>query len=315
MRDIEELNERFSDRVHFIDGGLATELEARGHDISGKLWSGHVLLNDVAAIEQLHYDYLVAGADIIITASYQVSIPGMREAGYSRQDALSALELSVEAGTRARRRWCAAKAVTSWDEQPLIAASVGPYGAYLADGSEYTGDYELDAAGLQAFHRERLELFIQSDADLLAFETVPSLTEALAYADLVKAFGGPPAWISFTCRDGEHLSDGTHIAEAIRTLLRSYPNWIAIGVNCTPPQHVERALTTMAKETNICLVSYPNSGEAWDADHRCWTGENDAIAFTDYAKRWLARGARLIGGCCRTGPSHIANLRASLGNN
>ena len=190
MRDIDELNERFSDRVHFIDGGLATELEARGHDISGKLWSGHVLLNDVAAIEQLHYDYLVAGADIIITASYQVSIPGMREAGYSRQDALSALELSVEAGTRARRRWCAAKAVTSWDEQPLIAASVGPYGAYLADGSEYTGDYELDAAGLQAFHRERLELFIQSDADLLAFETVPSLTEALVYADLVKPCGG-----------------------------------------------------------------------------------------------------------------------------
>ena len=119
MRDIDELNKRFRNRIHFLDGGLATELEDRGHDLSGKLWSGRVLLEDLAAIEQLHYDYLVAGADIIITASYQVSIPGMREAGYSRQDALSALELSVQAATRARRRWCAAKAVKSRDEQPL----------------------------------------------------------------------------------------------------------------------------------------------------------------------------------------------------
>lgn len=315
MRDIDELNKRFRNRIHFLDGGLATELEDRGHDLSGKLWSGRVLLEDLAAIEQLHYDYLVAGADIIISASYQVSIPGMLEAGYSQEDARAALELSVEAGTRARNRWCTAQAVTRREEQPLIAASVGPYGAYLADGSEYTGDYSLDAAGLRTFHRERLEILLQSSADLVAFETVPSLTEALVYADLVKNCGEPPAWISFTCRDSEHLSDGTHIAGATRTLLQSYPNWVAIGINCTPPQYVEAALTTMAEETNISLVTYPNSGEAWNAAHRCWAGENDPVAFTDYGKRWHARGARIIGGCCRTGPSHIASLRAALSKN
>ncbi|MBS35662.1 MAG: homocysteine S-methyltransferase [Thiotrichales bacterium] len=312
MHDRQLLTERFRDR-HVIDGGLATELEQRGHDITGTLWSGHIVLNDPRAIEQLHFDYLRAGADIIISSSYQLTFQGMIEAGYSAHEARRALELSVELALSARQHWSENRPADSRAESPLIAASVGPYGAYRADGSEYTGDYDLDTTELTAFHRERVALLVASQADLLAFETVPAVSEAIAFTRLMREFGNPPAWISFSCRDGDHLSDGTGISEAADAVLSAYPELVAVGVNCTAPGHVESVLDKLAASVSIPLIAYPNSGEGWDAKTRCWVGENDPVSYSEYAQRWLARGATLIGGCCRTGPAHVRDLRALLG--
>ena len=206
MQDAGKLAARFQRAVQVLDGGLATELEARGHDISGTLWSGHVLLNDPQAIEALHYDYLKAGADIIIGASYQVSLPGMLAAGYSREEGIRALELSVELAVNARNRYLAENPADN--REPLVAASVGPYGAYLANGSEYTGDYGVDSAALREFHQGRMEILLSTEADLLACETIPSLEEAKILAGLIAESGQPPAWISFSCRDGEHIDVG-----------------------------------------------------------------------------------------------------------
>ena len=312
MRDPQQLINRFRNRRQVLDGGLATELEDRGHDISGKLWSGHVLLNDPKAVEQVHYDYIAAGADIITSASYQLSPLGMIEAGYDKSQAQRVLELSVELAVKARDRCLDDGVVSDGASTPLIAASIGPYGAYLADGSEYTGDYDLDNGALYEFHQERVAVLTQTDADFIAFETVPSLSEAMVLVELGRDYGEPPIWISFSCRDGEHLSDGTKVRDAVNAVLCGRPNLIAIGVNCTAPQYVEPILRQFANTEAVPLVAYPNSGEGWDAVHRCWVGENGPIDFSEYAQRWIAAGANIIGGCCRTGPAHIRQLRELL---
>ena len=306
MQDAGKLAERFSSSAQVLDGGLATELESRGHDITGRLWSGHVLLNDPQAIEALHYDYLKAGADIVISASYQVSLPGMVEAGYSQAQGIRALELSVELAVNARNRYLAENPANN--ELPLVAASVGPYGAYLANGSEYTGDYGVDSNVLREFHRERLEVLLGTEADLLACETIPSLAEAKVLAGLIAEYGQPPAWISFSCRDGEHICDGTPIADVARAVTGINPGILATGVNCTAPGHVEDAVKSFANATSLPVIAYPNSGEGWNAAKRRWEGENDPRDFCEYASRWQDAGATLIGGCCRTGPGHIAGL-------
>jgi homocysteine S-methyltransferase len=312
MRDRQQLAARFRNRRQVVDGGLATELVERGFNTDGKLWSGHVLLEHPQAIEDLHFDYLVAGADIIISASYQLTLTGMAEAGYSASDARRALTTSIDLALRARERWVSGGFAKDRSESPLIAASIGPYGAYLADGSEYTGDYRVSCRDLEAFHLERVQLLAQTEADLLAFETIPSLLEALAITNLLSACGNPPAWISFSCRDGEHLSDGTVVVEAAERVFAHYPDLVAVGVNCTAPRHVESVLGGFARHCDTALIAYPNSGEGWDAEERKWIAEHDATAFSDYAKRWIDAGANLIGGCCRTSPSHITGLRALL---
>ena len=284
MQDAGKLAERFSSSAQVLDGGLATELESRGHDITGRLWSGHVLLNDPQAIEALHYDYLKAGADIVISASYQVSLPGMVEAGYSQAQGIRALELSVELAVNARNRYLAENPANH--ELPLVAASVGPYGAYLANGSEYTGDYGVDNNVLREFHRERLEVLLGTETDLLACETIPSLAEAKVLAGLIAEYGQPPAWISFSCRDGEHICDGTPIADVARAVTGINPAILATGVNCTAPGYVEDAVKSFANATSLPVIAYPNSGEGWNAAKRRWEGENAPQDFCEYARRW-----------------------------
>jgi len=313
MRDPADLMQRLRSRVHVLDGGLATELEKRGHDISGKLWSARVLLEDPAAIEQLHYDYLKAGADIIITSSYQLTLEGAKAAGYSEAQAEDALLTSVELAVKARDRYLSELPdELPADRQPLIAASVGPWGAHLADGSEYKGDYGLQVAELMAFHWSKLDLLTQTDADLIAFETIPDGVEVVAITNLMLE-RELTCWVSCSLRDSRQLHGLGDIA-TVAAQLSGSPGLVAVGVNCTAPRHISGAVRAIRGVCDVPIVVYPNSGEGWDAVRRCWTGENDAAHFAGHARDWLKAGASIIGGCCRTGPEHIAQLRALVDN-
>lgn len=259
-----------------LDGGLATELLARGHDLSDRLWSARLLRDAPGEIRAVHGSYVEAGADCLITASYQATLDTL-EAKHLRLS----VELARDAGPK------------------LVAASVGPYGAALADGSEYTGDYgDVDLA---AWHRERFLVLDGSGADLLACETIPSFPEARALAGLL---GRTPAWFSFSCRDGTRISDGTPIRECA-AFLDGVEGAAAIGVNCTAPRFVASLVREVKSATRKPVVAYPNSGERWERG--AWAGE--AEDFADAAVSW---GASLLGGCCRTGPGHIRRLRERL---
>lgn len=290
-----------------LDGGLATELENRGADLDHFLWSARLLTEAPQLIEEVHFDYLLAGADIIATASYQASFDGFARAGYDRASAIELMHLSVELAVAARDRF--------WEEaerrrgrlRPLVAASVGPWGACLHDGSEYHGNYAIGRPGLREFHRERLDVLSATTADLLAFETIPSREEAEVLIELLADYPDWYAWLSFSCRDGLHVSHGELFADCV-ALAGSCPQLVAAGVNCTAPQHL-LSLLDSADQSSAPLVVYPNRGETWVAEDNRWEGGGcDALA----AEEWYRRGARLIGGCCRTGPDHIRAMRASL---
>ncbi|BBF85040.1 homocysteine S-methyltransferase [Aquitalea magnusonii] len=293
-----------------LDGALATALEARGFDLADPLWSARVLLEAPQAIGQLHLDYLQAGADIITTSSYQASFEGFARRGLDRQQAAGLMQLSVDLALQARQRFMAEQPETV--TAPLVAASVGPYGAMLADGSEYRGDYGLSVAQLMDFHRPRLAVLAASGADLLACETIPCPQEAEALARLLQQeFPATPAWISFSCRDAQHVWQGERLADCM-AMLAAVPQVVALGVNCSDPRWVAALLQQAASVTDKPLLAYPNSGEQWDAERKCWHGQASPARFAAQARRWHQAGARLIGGCCRTGPAYIAALRAAL---
>jgi homocysteine S-methyltransferase len=298
-----------------LDGGLATELEKAGFDLAHPLWSARLLREAPEAIAEVHRAYLEAGADCITTASYQATVRGFERLGSTAAEAESLLRRSVDLALEARDAfWAGAGAGAALREvrrRPLVAASVGPYGAYRADGSEYTGAYDLDESGLVAFHRERLHLLAKTGADLLACETIPSLAEARALVRLLADLPEGRAWVSFSCRDGERLSDGTPFANAVAEIARS-TQVEAVGVNCTAPAHVEGLLRAAAAVTSKPLIAYPNSGESYDAIAKAWRGLSDAADWGQRGLAWRAAGARLLGGCCRTGPSHVRALRAAL---
>jgi homocysteine S-methyltransferase len=282
-----------------LDGGLATHLEALGADLSDELWSARLLLEDPGLIRRVHADYFAAGAGVATSASYQASIPGFVRRGLDAARAEGLIRLSVELAAQAR------------DEAGggLVAASVGPYGAFLANGAEYTGDYDLDEEGLVAWHRPRWEILASAGADLLACETIPSYAEGRALARLLRETPPVRAWVSFSCRDGGHLSDGTPIGEAA-ALFAGDPQVVAVGVNCTAPRHVPALIAALAGGHPV--VVYPNSGETWDAERRRWLGLADPVEFGQAAKEWELAGASLIGGCCRSTPDHIRQVRAHL---
>jgi homocysteine S-methyltransferase len=302
------LNDLLSKRADtgpiILDGGLATQCEAMGYDISGHLWSAGLLRNDPDAVQQAHTAYLRAGADILISASYQVSRSGFRREGLSDEDADRALTASIDVARAARDAYAATHPQHS---TALVAASVGPFGATLHDGSEYTGVYTVDAGQLRDFHRERLQILDVSGADLLACETIPSVTEARVLQQLLRSTR-TPAWVSFCCRDGERISDGTCI-EAVAELYAEHPGVFAIGVNCTAPAHVQSLVERMRRVApELAIVVYPNSGESWEAQSNRWNGSASPQRFVTQAQSWLEAGASIIGGCCRVGPTEIAAL-------
>jgi homocysteine S-methyltransferase len=296
-------------RVLVLDGALATELERRGFDLRDELWSAKVLLERPDAIRDVHESYFEAGADVATTASYQATFQGFARRGLSHARAAGALELSVRLACEARDEAWARAGEPRDRERPLVAASVGSYGAFLADGSEYRGDYGLSEDQLAGFHRERVALLASSGADLLAFETVPCLAEARALSRLLRELPGARAWISFSCRDERHVSHGEPIA-ACAAELESNEQIVAIGVNCTAPRYVPGLVAELARSTRKPIAAYPNSGERYDAAARRWVEGPARADFAGEARRWIEAGARLVGGCCRTTPADIAAIAA-----
>lgn len=275
-----------------LDGGLATELEARGHDLSDPLWSARLLADAPQEIVAVHAAYFRAGAMIATTASYQASFEGFAARGISRSDTAGLLRRSVELAKAAR------------DEAGVaghVAASVGPYGAALADGSEYRGRYGLSVRQLEDWHRPRLEVLADADADVLAAETIPDVDEAEALVNLVRSLG-VPAWLSCTI-DGAHTRAGQPLADAF-AVAAGVPEIVAVGVNCCAPDDVLPAIGP-ARAVGKPVIVYPNSGEHWDG--RAWTGRSKFSV--ELASQWISAGARIVGGCCRVRPTDIAAVR------
>jgi len=299
----------FLDRQQFVvlDGGLATELEQRGADLDHFLWSARLLAEAPDLIRDVHYDYMRAGADVIATATYQASFGGFERAGFDRMQAGRLMRLSVDLAAQARDRFWADPENRQDRLAPLVAASIGPYGACLHDGSEYHGNYGVGRQKLLDFHRPRLDLLAETQADLFAFETIPSYEEADVLLELMGEYPGRAAWLSFSCRDGQRVSHGELFADCA-ALADSSDQIIAVGINCTPPQHVSALLDTAGK-VRTPLVVYPNSGEHWIAGENRWAGQ-ECSGFP--VRDWYARGARVLGGCCRTGPADIKAMRAEL---
>lgn len=291
-----------------LDGGLATELERRGADLRDPLWSAKLLLEQPALIREVHLDYFRAGADVATTASYQATFEGLAKRGLNREAATAALRTSVTLACEARDAFWAEPANRVGRQRPLVAASIGPYGAMLADGSEYRGDYGLTEAELMAFHRPRLEVLATSGANLLACETIPCAVEARALARLLPQFPELPAWISFSCRDGVHDCAGEPLRDCVPDL-DDCEQVVALGVNCTAPQHVEALLHELVLASGKLLLAYPNSGERYDAQDKVWRGSATPLEFAQGAETWQRAGAKLIGACCRTTPETIRALR------
>ena len=281
-----------------LDGGLATQLEAQGCDLSSALWSARLLREDPEQIYRAHQAFFAAGAEVATTASYQASFEGFDRAGIDHAEAIALMRLSVELADRARQ-----EALTG-ERELLVAASIGPYGAMLGDGSEYRGDYGLTVAQLREFHRPRLEVLADAGADLLAVETIPSLAEIEALVLELQALDFP-AWVSMTF-DGAFTRAGEPAAEAFE-LAASLGSVVAVGVNCSAPGDVA-GLLALAAPTGAALIAYPNSGETWDAVGRRWTGESSFDK--EMVQSWIEAGATYLGGCCRVTPAAIADIAA-----
>ena len=291
-----------------LDGAMGTELDSRGVDTRHALWSARALLEDPDVVAAVHSDYLAAGARILTTNSYQASAPTFRAAGLSRDHARRALEASVRIARTCAERFEATRPAS----RILVAGGIGPFGAHLADGSEYTGDYSIahtDNPVFEQVHRSRLEVLAGQGLGLFALETMPRLDEARAVIALMNELApGCQCWVSFQLRsDGEHLADGTPLERAA-AWAEVEPAVVAVGLNCVAPAVVAPALAVLRASTGKPLVAYPNSGDGYDPVAKTWTSAPPAERFTALAEQWLDGGARLIGGCCRTTPADTAAL-------
>ncbi|XP_022727717.1 homocysteine S-methyltransferase 2-like isoform X2 [Durio zibethinus] len=311
--------------VAIIDGGLATELERHGADLNDPLWSAKCLLTSPHLIRSVHLNYLEAGADIVITASYQATIQGFEAKGFSREQSEALLKKSVEIAFEARDMYyerCKSSCDGVGDgtilkiRPILVAASVGSYGAYLADGSEYSGDYgdAMTLEALKEFHRRRVQVLLEAGPDLIAFETVPNKIEAQAYAELLEEEDIKiPAWFSFNSKDGINVVSGDSLLECA-SIAESCKQVVAVGINCTPPRFIHDLILAIKKVTTKPIVIYPNSGESYDADRKEWvvnTGVSDED-FVSYVNKWCEVGASFVGGCCRTTPDTIRAIYRTL---
>lgn len=287
------------DAPRVIDGGLATQLEARGHLLNDTLWSARILADDPDEVLAVHESYVRAGASVVVTASYQVSRAGFAATGRSTQEADDALRSSIRVARQAVR-----------DSEALVAASVGPYGAILHDGSEYRGRYGVSRDRLIDFHAERIAVLADAQPDVFAVETIPDLDEVEALVEVLSDYPDIPAWLTMTCSDEARTSAGQPIAELV-DLVRGAPSIRAVGVNCTTPEHVEGILTRLSEAGADALVAYPNAGQAWSPETG-WSGTGSAVD-GDLVSRWRRiPGLALVGGCCGIGPADIAGIARSL---
>ncbi|KAJ4789988.1 Homocysteine S-methyltransferase family protein [Rhynchospora pubera] len=297
-----------------LDGGLATELEAHGADLNDPLWSAKCLLTSPHLIRQVHLDYLHSGANVIITASYQATIQGFLSKGFSPHDSENLLRNSVLIALEARHLFHQKHHPVH--HPVLVAASIGSYGAYLADGSEYSGDYGASVTldTLKDFHRRRVQVLAQAGPDILAFETTPNKLEAQAYAEILDEGDVKiPAWFSFNSKDGVNVVSGDSLLDCA-AIADACSKVVAVGINCTPPRFIHGLILSLKKVTEKPILIYPNSGERYDPDKKEWvasTGVTDDD-FVSYVTVWRQAGAALIGGCCRTTPNTIRAITRSL---
>ena len=301
--------------IIILDGALGTELESQGYDVSGKLWSAQYLLDQPQIIQNVHESYVGAGSDIITTSSYQASIPAFIEAGLTPEKSYDLLKETVFLAQKAIENvWTG----LSPEEQkqrpcPLVAGSVGPYAAYLADGSEYTGDYQLSEEEFQEFHRPRIQALLEAGCDLLAIETIPNGAEAAAILRLLaEEFPQAEAYLSFAAQSENAISDGTKIEE-LGNLAQESPQVLAVGFNCTAPHLIAPLLDSFGKVCSKPFLTYPNSGEIYNALTKTWHDDPEQErSLLENSKLWQEQGVQLFGGCCRTRPEDIAQLAKGL---
>jgi homocysteine S-methyltransferase len=285
-----------------LDGALATEAERHGADLNDPLWSAKLLIEAPLTLEAINDDYLRVGADVATTATYQATFEGFAARGLDESEAERLMRLAVKIARQACDR----------RGRGLVIASIGCYGAFLHDGSEYRGDYGLSRHQLMDFHRRRLGVLIDAAPDIIAFETIPSLVEAEAILALLNEIPPVPAWISFSCRNETEVCHGEPFAECAG-LVGASDQIVAVGVNCTPPRYISALLETAGGATSKPLAAYPNSGEGWDAARHQWLPADEPCSIVDNVIEWRDLGARLIGGCCRTTPATIRAIAARLG--
>ena len=276
-----------------VDGGLSTALEALGHHPTGLLWTAQLVVEQPDVIVAAHRLFVDAGAEVIITSSYQASVAGFERAGLSHADAVRALASTTDLARRAGAR--------------TVAASVGPFGATLGDGSEYHGRYEASWDEVRRFHRERIAVLVGSGPDLMAVETIPGRVEAEIVLDELQRAGAPRAWLTMSCVDEVHTCAGDVFAEVVAV---TAPALFAVGVNCTAPPFVTPLLASARPVTDLPFVVYPNHGRAWDAEHECWVGDGDDH-LAERVAEWVALGAEFVGGCCGVGPDGVARIVAA----
>ena len=280
-----------------IDGAMSTALEQLGADTNNSLWTASVLANQPALVKKVHQEYFKAGARLAITDTYQANVPAFIKNGYSKQEAHSLIQRAVALAKEARDEYQQETGIYNY-----VAGALGPYGAYLANGSEYTGDYHLSTIEYQQFHRPRLTDILTVGVDVIAIETQPRLDEVLAELDLVKELAPDTlCYVSFSLKDSTRLPDGTPLAVAARTVAK-YPNVFAVGVNCIPLEEVTAAIETVHQVTDKPVIAYPNSSATYDPTTKTWSYPHGRRSLVDYLPQWLAAGLTIIGGCCTTTP-------------
>lgn len=295
-----------------IDGSMSTPLERMGADLNDTLWTAKVLREQPELIKKVHMDYFRAGADCGITASYQATIPGLMAKGMTEKEAEDIIASSVRVFLEARDEWWKAEGEKDGREYPLCLASVGPYGAYLADGSEYRGNYKISDEELKSFHRRRMEILKDAGADMFLIETIPSKREALICADLAEDMD-LDYWISYSCMSGTKICEGDPVKECVKELVKDRPHLKMVGVNCTDPRfilsligEIKAGLEDAGKDLPIAV--YPNSGEKYDPRLKKWNGMPGSVPFGEYALRYMKAGAKAVGGCCTTDTPHIREV-------
>lgn len=293
--------------IMVIDGSMSTALEHMGLDLNHRLWTARALAENPEAVKRVHINYFRAGADCGITCSYQASIPGLVSCGYSEEEAEALIRRSVTLFQEARDEWWEKEGRDAGRAFPLCLAGMGPYGAYLANGSEYTGAYQVSDEELTSFHARRASLLWEAGADILLFETQPSLHEVLLEAEIAENMGAD-YWISFSCRDGNHNGKGELLQKCAEALSQGHPHLKMIGVNCTKPEYIESLIHCLRNATELPIAVYPNSGEVYDPVTKTWTNAGGNLDFGTYALRYMAAGADAVGGCCTTTEKHVRQV-------
>ncbi len=297
------------ERIMIIDGSMSTALEHLGASLNSNLWTAKALAETPELVKQVHIDYFKAGADCGITCSYQATIPGLMANGYSFEESEKIIVNSVKVFREARDEWWESEGKDGGRIWPLCLAGIGPYGAYLSDGSEFRGNYSITDGELYDFHFHRMELLWNAGPDLLLLETIPSLREALIMADIAEKLNAP-YWISFSCRDGHHINEGNEITECAEALREDHPNLQMIGINCTKPEYISSLIRDLRKVSSLPIGVYPNSGEVYDPLTKTWSKHSsfDTVSFEEYAYRYMVSGASAVGGCCTTVGKHIREV-------